>query len=726
MSVHVLRPHTPRRPTPGAPRRSLTAPFLPSYLAAEAEVEPRVSDQTIFVHKLEIVDEAGNAETHWFSTKAMITATSDTPASQTLRELIDDPGTYRRQVFNGSRVAGVVAPSWGQVSYLNDGFFDDWLEYATDGGKLTCYIGPFGGAFPSEFRRVFVAYVDGYPSITAARMTLAIRGREKLFDRKVVTLGFTNDLGSSGSVLLEREGIPGSHLKQVVMGTPPPYRPILTNDLEQVFWAHGNASFGTIRAFDGGVELDSGSTIGGGETPGRFNVLSATNGPVLVQPISPLRVELRLITTGLFSSPTVSPRPWTICDLATIAGVTVDAARMAEGSTDYGCGNRVVENQTVKEVLADVAAWQVASIGFTRLDEFYAKPIISSEFAVSQHDFIDGGSRRDGNSRNWKFGKIAGLERRVYKLNAHVGATTKSAFAGIVDDEIRDLMSREPWMTNFTADIIYNTGAPWFSARYVRDVDPTAEIAEVEIVGHDCADETDMEDFAYRFLNVHAARSTAVTLEAPLNLDTMALELLDGVTLISERFGTRPAVIHSISANLKRRTIEFGVWHHYTTGVVAALPPEPTNIYITQNDLEVGAGGSAGGGGVTGGGEAAPQLESFYVNLGDKTTALATGESAQDFIVPYDMTLTEFIGEVSTVQASGSTLTIDVKVNTVSILSVKITIDNNERSSITAATGSAISAPSVLKGDRMTFHIDAVGTGGKGAAVTVIGYQRKK
>ncbi len=110
MSVHVLRPHTPRRPTPGAPRRSLTAPFLPSYVAADAEVEPRVSDQTIFVHKLEIVDEAGNAETHWFSTKAMITGTSDTPASQTLRELIDDPGTYRRQVFNGSRVAGVVAP----------------------------------------------------------------------------------------------------------------------------------------------------------------------------------------------------------------------------------------------------------------------------------------------------------------------------------------------------------------------------------------------------------------------------------------------------------------------------------------------------------------------------------------------------------------------------------------------------------------------------------------
>ena len=88
------------------------------------------------------------------------------------------------------------------------------------------------------------------------------------------------------------------------------------------------------------------------------------------------------------------------------------------------------------------------------------------------------------------------------------------------------------------------------------------------------------------------------------------------------------------------------------------------------------------------------------------------------------MTLTEVQGHLSTAQTSGSIATFDVKVNGVSILSTKITIDNNERSSLTAATQPVISAPSLSRGDLVTFHVDQAGSGGKGPSVKLLHYPR--
>ena len=113
-----------------------------------------------------------------------------------------------------------------------------------------------------------------------------------------------------------------------------------------------------------------------------------------------------------------------------------------------------------------------------------------------------------------------------------------------------------------------------------------------------------------------------------------------------------------------------------------------------------------------------------FVLFGDKTTALATGESTVDFFFPFNGTLKVIYGGASTAQTSGSVLTFDMKINGASILSTLLTVDNNERSSYTAATPAAISAPSVSKGDRATFHITQVGTGGKGAWVQFVWYPR--
>ncbi|RTL07295.1 MAG: hypothetical protein EKK62_11665 [Acidimicrobiia bacterium] len=141
---------------------------------------------------------------------------------------------------------------------------------------------------------------------------------------------------------------------------------------------------------------------------------------------------------------------------------------------------------------------------------------------------------------------------------------------------------------------------------------------------------------------------------------------------------------------------------------------------VTQSDLAVGAGGGGGGSGVAGAGDAALQPLHEFVLLGDKTSALAVGESTVDFYFPFDGTLRVVYGGATTAQTSGSILTLDMKINGVSVFSTLITVDNNERSSHTASTPAVLSAPSFSRGDRATFHITQVGTGGKGAWIDFV------
>lgn len=118
-------------------------------------------------------------------------------------------------------------------------------------------------------------------------------------------------------------------------------------------------------------------------------------------------------------------------------------------------------------------------------------------------------------------------------------------------------------------------------------------------------------------------------------------------------------------------------------------------------------------------------VQSFVVACSDETTALTTGVAKVTFRVPYAFTLltSGVRGSLTTAQASGSIFTVDVNVNGSSILSTKLTIDNTEKTSVTAATQPVISNVSIPDDAEVTIDIDQVGaSGATGLKVSLIGY----
>lgn len=109
----------------------------------------------------------------------------------------------------------------------------------------------------------------------------------------------------------------------------------------------------------------------------------------------------------------------------------------------------------------------------------------------------------------------------------------------------------------------------------------------------------------------------------------------------------------------------------------------------------------------------------------DETTALTTGTNKVKFINPYStaFNVTAVVASLSTAQSSGSIFTVDINEAGSSILSTKLTIDNTETNSSTAATAAVISDASIAAYAEIEVDIDQVGDGtAKGLKVYVLGY----
>lgn len=119
-------------------------------------------------------------------------------------------------------------------------------------------------------------------------------------------------------------------------------------------------------------------------------------------------------------------------------------------------------------------------------------------------------------------------------------------------------------------------------------------------------------------------------------------------------------------------------------------------------------------------------IDDRSVLIGTNITA-GTGKAC--FVLPYGLALNSIAqggcyASVSEAQATGLVLTVDVNRNGVSILSTKLTFDNAEKTTRTAATPAVYAAGgnTLSAGDEITIDVDQIGTSAaKGLTVYLVG-----
>ena len=116
-------------------------------------------------------------------------------------------------------------------------------------------------------------------------------------------------------------------------------------------------------------------------------------------------------------------------------------------------------------------------------------------------------------------------------------------------------------------------------------------------------------------------------------------------------------------------------------------------------------------------------IEYIQIPLSDETNSLTTGSAKYTFRMPFDMTLTE-VRASATTAPSGSLIIVDINQSGTSILSTKLSIDENEKTSLTATTPAVISTSALVNDAEITLDIDQVGARaatGKGLKILLKG-----
>jgi hypothetical protein len=107
--------------------------------------------------------------------------------------------------------------------------------------------------------------------------------------------------------------------------------------------------------------------------------------------------------------------------------------------------------------------------------------------------------------------------------------------------------------------------------------------------------------------------------------------------------------------------------------------------------------------------------------LSDEISALTTGTAKLTVRAPFAFTLTGVKASLSTASGGGTLVTVDINESGSTVLSTKLTIDNSEKTSATAATAAVISDSSIALDAEITFDIDQCGSGAKGLKVWLLG-----
>lgn len=124
-------------------------------------------------------------------------------------------------------------------------------------------------------------------------------------------------------------------------------------------------------------------------------------------------------------------------------------------------------------------------------------------------------------------------------------------------------------------------------------------------------------------------------------------------------------------------------------------------------------------------GKALRESAEVLIAVGDESTAITTGTAKITFRMPFAMTLNAIPRASLTVaQSAGSIFTVDINEAGASILSTKLTIDNNETTSETAATPCVLSDTALADNAVITIDVDQIGTSGAaGLKLLLRGYR---
>jgi hypothetical protein len=487
------------------------------------------------------VDAGGTTQTFYMGTSGYATKPTDTPANTYIAPRIKSVGSFRRELFSGSRVTGAVRPSFGEIVLMNgDGGLDAWMGYAISGSKVTVRIGDENAAYPAGYTTVYVAYAQHLVA-DFSEIRLRLRDRLNLLDQPLITSQFTGAGGLEGST-----GMAGK-LKQWVSSDPCWFPPILIDAASQLYFVQSTGTgglSGLFAIYEGGIAITRGTDYPDAATcistspaagQARFWFGTGGNGPVYVRLGSVPQLDLRVNGFGYQTSGSA----WTFSAMAAQAGISGGTGAGAVGA------QYVDDSRTYLDVMEAGCTQFFIYFGMTRLDAFVSAvfnvPGVTASYSFNQH-----------NAKSWTRTPVQDMDAPVWSLTANVGKTYPGNVAAGASATNKEIYQRAPWWSS-----VAKTDAA------VKTANPGAVAAVVSTDVRAFSNTTDQTTFTTGYFTRYGVRRDFYTCTVPLDAATISLELHDTVEIKLPRFGLNSGKkmrIITQQIDCDKRQITYGMW----------------------------------------------------------------------------------------------------------------------------------------------------------------------
>ena len=491
------------------------------------------------------IDSSGTIQTFYVTTgNGFVTKPSDTPANTSVYPRLADPGTYKRELFSGSKTFGAVKPSFGSLVVANaDGLFDTWKNYGFDGQQVILRMGEEGGSYPSSFSTVFKCTMVSMV-ITEKDITINLTDRLSMLDKPILNRALLGTGGVEGSSDMAGQMLPRAF-------ADPGWVPLKLLDSSNLIYALHTESTGGLGAYaqvyDGGVEVikeadytSVSDLLTNAPSAGKCRVYN--NGPTYIRLGTSPTYELRAYALGY----KVSGAGYTYADLAIEAGIS-DATLSSAPLPVYGIYIDDAST-TYATVLDEVCTSAVAYYGFDKLDVFRAGYITaaigSPVYSFNRNNCIS----ISRSSPDFQ-------EVPTYKLTISSGQTWPCQVAPGATTQMKDYLTRQNW---------FSTSSYQDTSILNKHKLAKSDIVEMK---YRIPNTVVFDDIRTRYMNLFGVEREQVMIECLLTSDNyvalLGLDLMSAVEVKMPRFGFdsgKTFRVINISYKLASNKVEFVLW----------------------------------------------------------------------------------------------------------------------------------------------------------------------
>lgn len=206
------------------------------------------------------IDDVGTVRYFYFADENFVTKPTDQPANTIFDPALKDPGSIGLNVFSSNALGGGSSLELGEMRIVNNGVYDELLNYGFDGRSVVIRFGPSNGSYPADFLTLFTGTIDGVAEGDFEEIIFRLRDLQYVFNQPSQENLYLGDNELPDGFEGTTSDLKGKR-KPLLFGLANNITPFLVNTARLIYQVNDGPVQSIVNVYTSGVALIAGVDV---------------------------------------------------------------------------------------------------------------------------------------------------------------------------------------------------------------------------------------------------------------------------------------------------------------------------------------------------------------------------------------------------------------------------------------------------------------------------------